>query len=68
MLPLIAVIGDAVIFLETLSDSAQLFFLGSVFLLGGFAIRGVRSAIVQYRTSFSPKPQPPPEQICPSNS
>ncbi len=56
------------IFLETLSDSAQLFVLGSVFLLGGFAIRGVRSVIVQYRTSFSPKRQPPPEQICPSNS
>jgi len=55
-------------FLETLSDSAQLFFLGSVFLLGGFAIRGLRSAIVQYRTSFSPKRQQPPEQICTSNS
>jgi hypothetical protein len=63
MLPLVAVIGDTVIFLETLSDSAQLFFLGSVFLLAGFAIRGVRSAIIQYRSSFSPKPQPPPEQI-----
>ena len=68
MLPLIAVIGDTVIFFETLSDSAQLFFLGSVFLLGGFAIRRVRSAIAQYRTSFSPKHQPPPEQICPTNS
>ena len=55
-------------FLETLSDSAQLFFLGSVFLLGGFAIRGVRSAISQYRISFSPKRQPPPEQICQTNS
>ena len=68
MLPLMAIIGETVIFLETLSDSAQLFFLGSVFLLGGFAIRGVRSAIVQYRTSFSPKQQPPPEQICTSNT
>jgi len=52
-----------VIFLATLSDSAQLFFLGSVFLLGGFAIRGVRSAILQYRTSFSPKRQPTSEQL-----
>ncbi|PYV76868.1 MAG: hypothetical protein DMG96_12705 [Acidobacteria bacterium] len=68
MLPLMAIIGETVIFLETFSDSAQLFFLGSVFLLGGFAIRGVRSAIVQYRTSFLPKQQPPPEQICTSNS
>jgi len=68
MLPLMAIIGETVIFLETLSDSAQLFFLGSVFLLGGFAIRGVRSAIVQYRTSFSPKQQPPAEQVCTSNS
>ena len=68
MLLVVAIIGDPVIFLETLSESAQLLFLGSVFLLGGFAIRGVRSAIAQYRTSFSPKPQPPPEQICPSNS
>jgi hypothetical protein len=50
-----------VIFLETLSDSAQLFLLGSMFLLGGFAIRGVRSAIVQYR--ISPKRQPSPEQV-----
>jgi hypothetical protein len=63
MLPLIAIIGETVIFLEALSDSAQLFFLGSLFLLGGFAIRGVRSAIVQYRTSFSPKRQPPPEHL-----
>jgi len=63
-----AIIGETVILLETLSDSAQLFFLGSVFLLGGFAVRGIRSAIAQYRTSFSPKGQPPPEEICPSNS
>jgi hypothetical protein len=55
-------------FLETFSDSAQLFLIGSVFLLGGFAVRGLRSAITQYRTSLSPKRQPPPEQICPSNS
>jgi hypothetical protein len=68
MLPVIALTGETVTFLETLSDSAQLFFLGSVFLLGGFAIRGIRSAIAQYRTSFSPKQQPPPEQICTSNS
>jgi len=54
-----------VIFLETLSDSAQLFFLGSVFLLGGFVIRGVRSAIVQYRTSYSAKRQPPPDTNLP---
>jgi hypothetical protein len=53
--------GETVIFLETLSDSAQLFFLGSVFLLGGFAIRGVRSAIVQYRISL--KRQPSAEQL-----
>jgi hypothetical protein len=53
--------GETVIFLETLSDSAQLFFLGSLFLLGGFAIRRVRSVIVQYR--ISPKRQPSPEQV-----
>jgi hypothetical protein len=63
MLAFIPVIGETVIFLETLSDSAQLFFLGSVFLLGGFAIRGIRSAIVQHRTSFTPKRQPSPEQL-----
>jgi hypothetical protein len=68
MLPFLAYIGETVTFLETLSDSAQLFFLGSVFLLGGFAIRGIRSAIAQYRASFSAKRQPPPEQICTSNS
>jgi hypothetical protein len=55
-------------FLETFSDSAQLFLIGSVFLLGGFAIRGVRSAITQYRASFSTKRQSPPEQICQLNS
>jgi hypothetical protein len=68
MLPFLALIGETVSFLETLSDSAQLFFLGSVFLLGGFAIRGIRSAIGQYRTSLSAKRQPPPEEACPSNS
>jgi hypothetical protein len=51
--------GETVIFLETLSDSAQLFFLGSIFLLGGFAFRGIRSAVAQYRASLSPKPQSP---------
>jgi hypothetical protein len=50
-------------FLRTLSDSTQLLFLGSVFLLGGFAIRRVRSAILQNRTSFSPKSQPSSEQL-----
>jgi hypothetical protein len=68
MLPSLSIIGDTLAFLETLSDSAQLFFLGSVFLLGGFAIRGIRSAIAQYRTSFTTKRQTPPEQICTSNS
>jgi hypothetical protein len=65
MLPFVVIKGETVVFLETLSDSAQLFFLGSVFLLGGFAIRGVRSAIVQYRdrASFSPKRQAQAEQV-----
>jgi hypothetical protein len=68
MLPWLAIIGETVSFLESFSDSAQLFFLGSVFLLGGLVIRRVRSAIIQYRASFSGKRQPPPEQICASNS
>ena len=53
--------------LGTLSDSGQLFFLGSVFLLGGFAIRRLR-LIIQNRSPFSPKQQQPPEQVCTSNS
>jgi hypothetical protein len=57
-----------VIFLGTLSDSSQYLLLGSVFLLGGFAIRRLRTVIVQYRSSFSPKSQQPPERVCTSNS
>ena len=53
-------------FLETLSDSAQLFVLGSVFLMGGFAIRRLRSAIANYRSSFGSKSQTP-QEICPFN-
>lgn len=68
MLPYTPIAGETVILLESLSDSGQLFFLGSVFLLGGFVFRRLRSAIVQSRASFSPKRRQPPEQVCAPNS
>jgi hypothetical protein len=67
MLLLTPTLGENVSILGTLSDSGQLFFIGSVFLLGGFVIRKLR-LIVRNRASFSPKQQQPPEQALTSNS
>jgi len=68
MLPRRVFLGETVDFLATLSDSIQLLFLGSLFLLGGFAIRRIRSVMLQYRSPFSPRPQQPPEQAYTTNS
>lgn len=51
-------------FLQTLSESSQLIFIGSIFILGGVAFRKIRSAMVRYRAySIRKQTQPEPGSV-----